>query len=179
MEVIFEEKIREEFVYSGAMQMMAAARTSPKGKGIDNIAIAILKKKDLKELSDALVNFAKENNAADFFYRDAKNLLSADALFIAGARIKPANVAPCGMCGFKDCTEKEKYSGHPCALNITDLGIAIGSAVSVASRLHIDNRIMYTVGQLVLHKKLLGDDITVAYGIPLSVSSKNPFFDRK
>jgi uncharacterized ferredoxin-like protein len=31
----------------------------------------------------------------------------------------------------------------------------------------------------VLEMGILGKDVKVAYGIPLSVSSKNPFFDRK
>lgn len=178
MELIFEENTREEFVRRGAEQMMSAARTAPKGKGADNLVIAVIEKKDLKEISDALIKFAREKNAAEFFFRDAKNLLSADALFIIGTRYKPAKVSPCGMCGFKDCSENEQHPGHPCVINVTDLGIAIGSAVSVASNLHIDNRIMYTVGQVVLDLKLLGDDVKIAYGIPLSVSSKNPFFDR-
>ena len=49
----------------------------------------------------------------------------------------------------------------------------------VAAARHIDNRIMYTVGIAVLDMKLLGDDVKVAYAIPLSSTSKNPFFDRK
>ena len=179
MELIFEENIREEFLRRGAEQMMAAARTAPKGKGADNLVIAIAGKETIKKISEHQKTFAKKNNAAQFFYRDADNILSADILFLIGTKYKPAGVSPCGMCGFKDCSDNEQHPGHPCVINVTDLGIAIGSAVSVASRLHIDNRIMYTVGQTVLDLKLLGNDVTIAYGIPLSTSSKNPFFDRK
>lgn len=179
MELVFEESIREEFVRRGAEQMMASARTAPKGRGADNLVIAIAGKETIKKISEQQKIFAKRNNAAQFFYRDADNILSAEILFLIGTKYKPANVAPCGMCGFKDCAENEQNPGHPCVLNVTDLGIAIGSAVSVASQLHIDNRIMYTVGQTVIDLKLLGDDVKIAYGIPLSVSSKNPFFDRQ
>jgi uncharacterized ferredoxin-like protein len=42
----------------------------------------------------------------------------------------------------------------------------------------IDNRVMYTVGQAILEMKLLGEDVRIAFGIPLSVSGKSPFFDR-
>jgi uncharacterized ferredoxin-like protein len=42
----------------------------------------------------------------------------------------------------------------------------------------VDNRVMYTVGQAVLRMGLLGEGVKVVYGIPLSVSAKNPFFDR-
>lgn len=75
--------------------------------------------------------------------------------------------------------KKDKHPENPCAFNTGDLGIALGSAVSVAMDNRIDNRVMYTVGQAVLKMNLLGDDIKIVYGIPLSVSSKNVFFDRK
>jgi len=38
---------------------------------------------------------------------------------------------------------------------------------------------MYSVGRAVVNIKLLGEDIKIAYGIPLSISGKNPFFDRR
>ena len=179
MELIFEERARENSVKRAAEQMMAAARTAPKGRGADNLVIAIAGKETIKKIAEHQKIFAEKNNAAQFFFRDAENLLSADILFLIGTKYKPASVSPCGMCGFNDCSENEQHPGHPCVLNVTDLGIAIGSAVSVASQLHIDNRIMYTVGQTILDLKLLGDDVKIAYGIPLSVSSKNPFFDRQ
>jgi uncharacterized ferredoxin-like protein len=37
---------------------------------------------------------------------------------------------------------------------------------------------MYTVGVAAKEIGLLGEDVKVVYGIPLSVSSKSPFFDR-
>lgn len=89
------------------------------------------------------------------------------------------DLSPCGMCGFQDCTEKDKHPDHPCVFNTGDLGIAIGSAVSVAMDHRVDNRIMYTVGQAVLEMGILGSEIKIAYGIPLSASGKNPFFDRR
>ncbi len=55
----------------------------------------------------------------------------------------------------------------------------MGSAVSVAADNRVDNRIMYTAGQAIMKMKILGEDVKIAYGIPLSISGKNPFFDRK
>ncbi|MCK4639266.1 MAG: ferredoxin domain-containing protein, partial [Bacteroidales bacterium] len=43
----------------------------------------------------------------------------------------------------------------------------------------VDNRIMYTAGQAVIELGLLGEDVKIVYVIPLSATSKNPFFDRK
>jgi uncharacterized ferredoxin-like protein len=100
-------------------------------------------------------------------------------MLLFGTKIKSMGLSPCGMCGFKNCAEKEKYPDTPCAFNTGDLGIAIGSAAAVAMDHRVDNRIMYTVGQAAIRMGLLGKDVKVVYAIPLSVSSKNPFFDRK
>jgi uncharacterized ferredoxin-like protein len=67
----------------------------------------------------------------------------------------------------------------PRAFNTGDLGIALGSAVSVALEHRVDNRVMYTVGMAVRNLKLLGKDIKICYGVPLSATEKNIFFDRK
>jgi uncharacterized ferredoxin-like protein len=61
---------------------------------------------------------------------------------------------------------------------VTDLGIAVGSAVSVAADHRIDNRVMFSVGRAALKLGLLPDDVVNCYGIPLSISSKSIFFDR-
>jgi uncharacterized ferredoxin-like protein len=86
---------------------------------------------------------------------------------------------PCGMCGFSNCAEKTEHPDHPCAFNTGDLGIAIGSAVAVAMDNRVDNRIMFSVGMALLEMGTLGNDVKIIYGIPLSISGKNPFFDRK
>ena len=59
-----------------------------------------------------------------------------------------------------------------------DLGIAIGSAVSVATDARVDNRVMFSIGRAAMEMKLLGDRVCQMVGIPLSVSGKSPFFDR-
>jgi len=51
--------------------------------------------------------------------------------------------------------------------------------VSVAADLRVDNRVMYSVGKAALNIGILGEDVKIAYGIPLSISGKNPFFDRR
>ena len=59
------------------------------------------------------------------------------------------------------------------------MGIALGSAVSVAMDNRVDNRIFYTAGQAILDLNLMGDKVKVVYAIPLSSGSKNIFFDRE
>jgi uncharacterized ferredoxin-like protein len=100
-------------------------------------------------------------------------------LLLIGTKIKPMGLSHCGMCGFENCDEKDRHPDHPCAFNTGDLGIAIGSAVSVAADARVDNRVMFSVGKAVKEMKLLGEDVKIIYGIPLSAGGKNPFFDRK
>ena len=64
-------------------------------------------------------------------------------------------------------------------IRITDLGIAVGSAVKTAQIHNVDNRVMYSAGAAALEQQLLDRKCTVAYGIPLRASGKNIFFDRQ
>lgn len=179
MGLVFEEDIRVSTVHHTAEKMLAAARTAPKGRGTDNLVMAIADEKGIKEISDKLKEMSSRENLPAFFMRDAQNILSAQRMILIGTRIGSLGLEPCGMCGFANCEEKNGHPDHPCAFNTGDLGIAIGSAVSVAMDARVDNRIMYTVGQAALRMGLLGKDVKIAYGIPLSIGSKNPFFDRK
>ncbi|MEM3476479.1 MAG: DUF2148 domain-containing protein, partial [Candidatus Bathyarchaeia archaeon] len=69
------------------------------------------------------------------------------------------------------------YKGPVCSIRAVDLGIAIGSLVSVAKELGVDNRVMYTIGVAAIKLGLI--DAHIVFGIPLSVKGKNIFFDRK
>ncbi|QQG66501.1 ferredoxin domain-containing protein [Desulfobulbus oligotrophicus] len=178
MKVVTEQEIREETVSAVAQQMMIAARTAPKAKGVDNLVIALLNRDDIARVSAKMKEMARRDNLSDVFLRDAVNILSAQAMVAFGTRIVPLGVHPCGMCGFADCEEKKKHPDHPCVFNTGDLGIAIGSAASVAMDNRVDNRVMFTVGQALLEMGVLGDGVKIIYAMPLSVSGKNPFMDR-
>ena len=179
MTFVYENEIRKDAVLEVARRMMIAARTAPKGRGVDNIVITMVQHDDIKKISEKIKEMSKQEPLPEFFLRDAENILSAPVMLLLGTKIKPLDLKPCGMCGFSDCNEKNKHPNHPCVFNTGDLGIAIGSAVSVAMDSRVDNRIMYTVGQAVIRMGILGEDVKIAYGIPLSVGPKNPFFDRK
>lgn len=174
--ILDERKIRNEHIQYVAKQMATAARTAPKGKGIDIQEIIIVSGNDIVLLSEKMIEIASIKGMK-FFIRDAENILQAEAILIIGTK-KHNQGLNCGYCGYDTCAEKDKHPKVPCAINITDLGIAIGSAVSAAADLRVDNRVMFSVG---LAAKELGwlQDCTAAFGIPVSASSKNPFFDRK
>jgi uncharacterized ferredoxin-like protein len=170
---------RRKTVVDIAKKMLVAARTAPKGKGADNMEMAILTDNDIRLVAMEMRKIG-EQKEYDIFIRDADNILaSADALVLIGTRIKTLGLKICGLCGFADCATKEKYPLVPCVYNTADLGIAVGSAVSVASDHRIDNRVMHTAGMAALNLEILSSSVKIIWGIPLSASSKNPFFDRR
>ena len=169
-----EREIRHEYVLQAVRQMMTAARTAPKGKGIDIIEVAMVTDEDIKRLSEELVIMSGETGLK-FFLRDADNILQAEAIMIAGTRQQVQGLN-CAHCGFPTCVEKPE--AVPCAINSVDLGIAVGAACATASDLRLDTRVMFSAGMAAQRLGMLGDCKCVM-AIPVSASSKNPFFDRK
>lgn len=160
--------------------MCASARTAPKAKGIDNIETLILSEEQKELVIAEMERIAMEEKVGTMkktFLRDANNLEESHQVVIIGTRLKTIDIPYCNYCGFENCSANKK-AGGVCFFNSNDLGIAVGSAVSIAGLNHIDNRIMYTVGRAIINLKLLGEDVKLALGIPLSVTGKSPFFDR-
>lgn len=172
--ILNERDSRHEHILHVARQMMTAARTAPKGKGIDVIEIALVTDDDIQKLSDKLIAMAEENGMK-FFLRDADNILQAECIMIVGTR-SLAQGLNCGHCGFPTCASRPE--GVPCALNTVDVGIAVGSACATAADLRVDTRVMFSTGLAAQQLGWLKDCATV-FAIPISASSKNPFFDRK
>jgi len=170
--------IIDDSILNVAKLMLVAAKTAPKARGRDNLVMTIAEKSDIVLLSKKMFEIS-ENTGVDSFKRDAGNILLSSYLVLIGTKIQTAGLLKCGMCGFANCEEKNKYKNTPCVFNTGDLGIAIGSAISIAMNHRVDNRIIYTVGQAAFELKILGLDVPIIYGIPLSATAKNPFFDRK
>ena len=120
-----------------------------------------------------------------FFIRDAECVRKSSAVLLIGVRGDKPKEIDCGGCGYEGCEEFRKaekivgrdYSGPNCALQLIDLGIAIGSAVKTASNLNIDNRIMFSAGVAAIKLGMI--KCGVALAIPLSAYGKNIYFDRK
>jgi uncharacterized ferredoxin-like protein len=181
---------RETKAVAMVAELMAlAARTAPKGKGVDTIEVRVLANKELRALADRLAKLGEEKQIG-FFLRDAKNIAGADACLIIGSRGDTIAGINCGGCGYPNCAgletarkKKKKftftpYEGPNCVIRMTDLGIAVGSAVKTAQIHNVDNRIMYSGGVAARDMGLVPKDCTVVYAIPLSATGKNIFFDR-
>jgi uncharacterized ferredoxin-like protein len=160
-----------------AALMTAAARTAPKTRGIDNIKVIAIDDEPTKQKLIAKMReiAVKENRPT--LARDAGNIENSPAIVVIGVESNTAGLN-CGFCGQPTC-EALETAGGVCSFNSIDLGIATCSAAEVAGRFHIDNRLMYSIGRAALNLKLFGDKVNQALGIPLSVTGKNPFFDRK
>ena len=133
--ILNERDARHEHILQVARQMMTAARTAPKGKGIDIIEVALITNEEIKQLSDTMIAMVEEHGMK-FFLRDADNILNAECVILIGTR-EQAQGLNCGHCGFATCSGRTE--GVPCALK----------------------------------------DCKMVMAIPVSASSKNPFFDRK
>jgi uncharacterized ferredoxin-like protein len=169
-----------------AKSILLTARTAPKAKGVDDIITALVEKKDIEILASAMEKLADEKGAGFIspFKRDAANLRKAGAAVLIGVKTSGAAGFDCRACGFESCSEmlnrqkaEAEFKGPNCMFKYVDLGIAVGASVAKAKDFCIDNRVMYTVGAAARVSGLL--DADVIFGIPLSVTGKNIFFDRK
>jgi uncharacterized ferredoxin-like protein len=174
-------RLNEQVEHAGlekiAEMLCVAARTAPKGKGRDLLVTAVVSGEHKTLLQERMRQIC-DRDGVGFFRRDADNLDHAPFVVLIGTRKQPLGLPFCGFCGFADCNAM-LAAGGTCSFNTGDLGIAVGSAAALAADCRVDNRIMYTAGKAALELNLLGDDVQIAYAIPLAAQGKNPFFDRK
>jgi len=173
--ILNERDVRQDSVLAAARQIMTAARTAPKGKGIDVLEVLTITGEDIEKLSDEMRK-AYEENGFKFFLRDADNILQAEAVILIGTNDLCQGLN-CMRCGFSLCSDRPQ--SVPCALNTIDVGIAVGSACATAADLRIDTRIMHSAGIAAMRPGMPCEGLKNVLAMPLSCKSKNPFFDRK
>ncbi len=169
--------------------MALSARTAPKGRGKDSIVIKIASDDELKKLAEELFRLGRDNDIK-FYIRDAGNLEKSDACLLIGCKASDSVGLDCGGCGYSSCQQMHQaqeqflrdaperpFHGPNCAIKITDLGIAVGSAAKTASLHNVDNRIMFSAGAAALSLGWL-EGCQMAYGLPLKASGKSIYFDR-
>jgi uncharacterized ferredoxin-like protein len=183
---IIESKNGEkDALLEAAKLMQIASRTAPKSGGVDNVSNLIVYGKEKNTIAKKMEEIAEERKS-EGFKRDAKNVRDSEAVILIGVSGNKSFGLNCGACGYQKCEEFEEaekklgqdFFGPTCIFKALDLGIALGSAVKIASELNVDNRIMYRVGTAALKLKLL-PEATVIMGIPISAKGKNIYFDRK
>jgi uncharacterized ferredoxin-like protein len=158
-----------------ARKMCVAARTAPKACGKDFIRTCVIEGETLKRVADEVERLGKEHDIG-FMARDAQNLRDSAALVMIGCENVPRMLTYCQYCGYASCQDCIKNKGV-CAYTSIDLGIALGSAVSIAADGRVDNRIFYTAGKAVLSLGLMPPKVKIAMGIPLSAWGKSIYYD--
>lgn len=151
--MILDSNLAEsEAILSVAKLMVTAARTAPKARGEDSIKTAIITTEDKERLASVMEQIGRN--------RDAGNVRDAGAVVLIGVE-----------------GGSPSDTWWPFKAKLIDLGIALGSAVKVASELNVDNRIMYSIGLAAKNMGIMkAEEIQ---GIPLSIKGKNIFFDRR
>lgn len=172
------ETIEKNALAEIAQLMCASARTAPKTRGIDKIVTFVVDGEDLLNLADKMEEIDERKNGSNrtHFTRDAKNVRASGAVVLIGIE-KYYYGLNCADCGFDSCGSCARNNGT-CIFSGIDLGIAISSAVSTAGNLRVDNRIMYSIGKAAQEMGYSQKDI-IWLGVPISISGKSPYFDRK
>ena len=152
--LLTSSEVEKEAALNIAKLMLVAARTAPKTGGRDSIVTAIIDGSDKEKLADEMEHIGKTANRPSRI-RDGKSVRDSEVVVLIGVKYV------------------EAYSNE---LKLIDLGIALGSAVKIASDLNADNRIMYSAGRAAKNLRLLDADII--QGIPVSIKGKNIYFDR-
>jgi uncharacterized ferredoxin-like protein len=172
------EQLRDETAKRQVQALMNRMLTAPKAKGLDDLRILYVDGAEKDALTAWLRRHGEEKGKPGLV-RDAQNVDKALAVVLIGSRPLFMEL-DCGMCGSETC-DLARAQGMNCIYPVADLGIAIGSGVSMAAEQGLDNRVMYSIGLAALRTGLFASEpgIRCALGIPFSVSSKNVFFDRK
>ncbi len=170
------EKLQLRAVETVASLMITAAKTAPKGCGRDSMETLIIDGEDKDALAAEMRKIGTETRQP-FYLRDADNVDLSACVVLFGALETYRGLPYCNYCGAGDCFGANKSGAH-CAFAVGDLGIAMGSAVSVAANHRIDNRILFSAGKAALSLGIFSKKVFLGYGVPLSVSEKSPYFDR-
>ena len=176
-----EEEFRRDAVRFAAYLMAISARTAPKSKGQDDIEIVYVEGEEKEKIAMKMIELAEKRGKS--WKRDGESVKKAEGILLIGVRGDKPLGLNCGACGM-NCDEMKRakrggvdYAGPNCVFKILDLGIALGSAVKMASIINVDNRIMYRIGVVARMLGIAKSDVVL--GIPLASLGKNPFFDRK
>lgn len=164
--------------------MVVAARTAPKSGGVDDIFTAVVFGEEIGALADDMEKIGTERNV-EAWGQQARGVRAADAIVLIGAKGTQPYVTNCGACGYESCYEfgkaekklRQDFEGPNCIFKALDLGVAVGSAIKVASLLNADNRIFYRIGTAAKRLHYM-PEASVIMGIPLTAKGKNPYFDR-
>ncbi len=192
-----ERKMREymerraESAQLAAKLLLAAATTSPRVGGVDEISIHVLDDRDeIEDLAICIDKMAADNPRWDFFRSDAVQVRDSDVVMIMADRRSGHDPmdSNCNLCGYLLCDswrEAERLPDEPsvafrgpfCLLRSMNLAYALNAAVTLSRHLGIDHAIKMSVGAAALRMDLVPYKCGIALGFLASVTEKSPFRD--
>jgi len=185
MPVVAGKDGEKQGLMRAAELMMVSCRTAPKSGGVDDVETLLVTGSERDKIVIEMEKMGDERKI-DGFRRDADNVKRSEALLLVGVNGRKNFGLSCGACGHSTCEEFNHaasvrgldFEGPSCIFKALDLGIALGSAVKMASDLNVDNRIMYRAGTAAKRLGYLSAS-SLVMGIPISASGKSIYFDRK
>ncbi len=178
----------KEVATLAANLMAASARTAPKAGGKDFLEIVVITDEgNLRRIAQTMKDYAPKSTNEAFWLRDADNIEHSEAVVLIGLKKFQVAGYDCGACGLPTCAEFQKerrptdkemgYTGPHCVMRMMDIGVALASAAKTAGLLNVDNRVQQRVGAAARALGLI--DAEVVMGVPVSISGKSIYFDRK
>jgi uncharacterized ferredoxin-like protein len=185
MPILDGREQEREGVLETARLMVVSARTAPKSGGVDDIFTAVVVGQEIEALAADMEKIGAERKI-EAWSQLAKGVRGSDVIVLIGVKGTKRYVTNCGACGYGSCDEFEKaekrlrqdFEGPTCIFKALDLGVAVCSAVKMASLLNVDNRIYYRIGAAAKRLNYM-PEASIIMGIPLSAKGKSPYFDRK
>ncbi|MBA4367609.1 MAG: hypothetical protein C0403_08215 [Desulfobacterium sp.] len=170
-----------------AVELMAvAAHNSYRFNDRNTVKIITVEGEDLEQIAEYCFSLG---DMAPLAARDGRHLAQLMkepcSLMIIGDKRKSDFNYNCGACGYKTCAELNKAeevesltaNGPSCMFKNLNLGIAANAAASMAHRLGLHCRVFSTLAFSAMALKVI-TDVDIVISISVSVSKKNPYFDR-
>lgn len=186
----FEED-RLESARIAARLLLASATTAPRVGGVGECSVHIIDDKcDIEDLCQAVEEMSEDNEAWQFFNRDAAMLRDADAVLILTSlrsKTDPADIN-CNMCGMLVCGNLKKaerlprepgiaYPGPLCIFRANNIAYALDGMISLARVIGIDYGVFWSAGAAAMRMKLTPQNTGFALAVAISVTEKSPFRD--
>lgn len=170
-----------------AVELMAvAAHNSFRFKDRNTVKIITVEGEDLEQIAEYCFSLGDMSPLAARDGRHLAQLIKEPcSLMIIGDKRKSDFNYNCGACGYKTCAELNKAeevesltaNGPSCMFKNLNLGIAANAAASMAHRLGLHCRVFSTLAFSALALEVI-TDVDIVISISVSVSKKNPYFDR-
>ena len=101
--LVKDHELERDSIYMVAKLMCLAARTAPKGGGVDNIVTAVVSKDTKEKLVSEMRMIGKELKKLKVYTINADMVEASDVVVLIGTKFKRLMIPTCNFCGFKDC----------------------------------------------------------------------------